>query len=70
MDSWDHDGLKREQLDDNDMGPILQEVKAGECPKWEAIADCCPIHKGYWAQQNSLVVRDVTLGLHWESADR
>lgn len=68
MGGWDHAGLKREQMDDNDMEPILQIVKAGECPKWEASADCSPIHKVYWAQQNSQVVRDV-LGLHWESAD-
>jgi hypothetical protein len=36
MGGWDHAGLKREQMDDNDMEPILQVVKVGERPKWEA----------------------------------
>jgi hypothetical protein len=35
----------------------------------ESVPSGRPIHKGYWAQQNSQVVRDVVLGLHWESAD-
>jgi hypothetical protein len=27
----------REQLDGNDMGPILLAVEAGECPEWKDI---------------------------------
>jgi hypothetical protein len=28
-DVWDHATLRREELDDNDMGPMLQELEAG-----------------------------------------
>jgi hypothetical protein len=33
------------------------------------IANFSPTYKGYWAQWNSLVVRDSMLERHWESAN-
>jgi hypothetical protein len=47
--------LRREWLDDDDMGPILQEVEAGQCPKQEDIPDHSSIYKSYWAQQICLL---------------
>jgi hypothetical protein len=35
--SWGHIALMREQLDGNDMGPILPAVEAGEHPTWKNI---------------------------------
>jgi hypothetical protein len=48
MDSWNHSSLRREQLCENNVGPILQEVEAGECPKWKNITDSSPTYKSYW----------------------
>jgi hypothetical protein len=44
--------------------PILKE--AGQRPKRKDIADRSLIHKSYWAQWNSLAVRDGVLERHWE----
>jgi hypothetical protein len=49
------------------MGPLLQEVEAGQRPEWKDIADRSPTYKGYWAQWKSLVVRDGVLERLWES---
>jgi hypothetical protein len=47
-DRWDRTAL-REKLNEQDVGQILQEVKAGQPPEWKDIADCNLIYKGYWA---------------------
>jgi hypothetical protein len=62
--------LRREQLNNHDVGRILQEVEAGQRSDWRDVADWSPIYKSYWAQWKSLVVRDGVLELHLESADR
>jgi hypothetical protein len=49
-DGWDPVALRREQLDDPDVGPILQEVETGQRPEWKDIADRSPTYKSYWAQ--------------------
>jgi hypothetical protein len=54
---------------DDEMGPLLQEVEAGQRPEWKDIADRNPTYKGYWAQWKSLVVRDGVLERLWECAD-
>jgi hypothetical protein len=41
---WDCATLRREQLDNDNMGPILEEGQAGKHPKWNII-DCSPIYK-------------------------
>jgi hypothetical protein len=58
------------QLADDEMGPLLQEVEAGQRPEWKDIADHSPSYKGYWAKWKSLVVRDGVLERLWESVDR
>jgi hypothetical protein len=61
--------LRRDQLNDQDMGPILEEVEAEQHPEWKDIADHNPTYKGYWAKWKSLAVRDGILKRHWESTN-
>jgi hypothetical protein len=68
-DGWDSAALRREQLADEDVGPLLKEVEAGQRPEWKDISDRSPTYKSYWAQWQSLAVRDGVLERHWESAD-
>jgi hypothetical protein len=68
-DGWDPVALRREQLDDTDVGLILQEAETGQRPEWKDIADRSPTYKSYWAQWKSLAVRDGVLERHWESAN-
>jgi hypothetical protein len=68
--SWDPATPKPDQLNDQDIGPILEEVETGQCPEWKYIAGRSPIYKSYWAQWKSLVVRNGILDPHWEFAGR
>jgi hypothetical protein len=43
-DGWDRASLRREQLADNEMGPLLQEVEAGRRPEWKDVADRSPTY--------------------------
>jgi hypothetical protein len=56
--------LRRKQLDENDVGLILWSVEAGQHPEWKDITVDSLTHKSYWAQWNSLVVRDGVLELN------
>jgi hypothetical protein len=67
---WDQQALRRKQLADNYVGPLMQEVEAGQRPKWKDVSDWSPIYKSYWAQWKFLEVRDGMLERHWELADR
>jgi hypothetical protein len=53
----------RNQLGNENMGPIRKEVFARRCPEWKNNADCSLIYKSYWVQWNSLVE------CNWELAD-
>jgi hypothetical protein len=57
------------ELNDQDMGPILDEVEAGHCPEWKDIADLSLTYRSCWAQRKSLSVRNRILERHLESAD-
>lgn len=61
-DHWDPAVLRMDHLNDQDMGPILQEGETGQHPD---IADYSPIYKGYWTQWKSVTVRDGILEQHW-----
>jgi hypothetical protein len=41
--------LRTEQLNKQVIGPIVEEVEAGQCPVWKDIADHSPTYKSYWA---------------------
>jgi hypothetical protein len=38
---WGPAPLRREQLNNENIGPILEEVETGQRPKWKDIADRC-----------------------------
>ena len=40
---WDRQALRREQLADDDVEPLLREMKAGQRPEWRGMNDRCPI---------------------------
>jgi len=48
-DGWDQQALRRKQLADNDIGPLMREMEAGRHPEWKDISDPGPIYKSYWA---------------------
>jgi hypothetical protein len=58
---WDPAALGTEQLNDPEIGPIPQELKTGQRPEWNDIADRRTKYKSYWAQWKSLAVRNGTL---------
>jgi hypothetical protein len=66
---WDPATLRTEQLNDADIGSILQEVEAGQQPEWKDIVDRSPTYKSYWALWKSLAVRNGILERNWESAN-
>jgi hypothetical protein len=66
---WDPAALSTEQLNDPDIGCILQEVETGQRPEWKDIADRSPTYKSYWAQWKSLAVRNGILERNWEFAN-
>jgi hypothetical protein len=47
------------------MGPVLQEVEAGQCPKWKDIAIRSSVYNSYWVQWESLAAGDGMLECHW-----
>jgi hypothetical protein len=65
---WDPATLRREQLADPHIGPILQEIETGQRPKWKDIANRSPTYKSYWVPWKSLAVRNKILERNWESA--
>jgi hypothetical protein len=67
--SWDPVTLRTEQLNDPDIGPILQEGETGQRPEWEDIADRSPTYKSYWAQWNSLAVTNGILERNRETTN-
>ena len=53
----------------DDLGPLIREIEAGQRPEWKDISNHVPIYKSYWAQWESLALRDGVLVRQWESAD-
>jgi hypothetical protein len=41
---------RTEQLDEQDIGHILEEIEVGQRPEWKGIGDRNPTYKSYWAQ--------------------
>jgi hypothetical protein len=66
---WDPVALRTEQLNDPDIGPILQKAETGQRPAWKDIAARSPTYKSYWAQWKSLFVTKGILERNWESAN-
>jgi hypothetical protein len=51
-DGWDPAALRTEELNDQNIGPIPEEVETGERSEWKDIADRSPTYKSYWVQWN------------------
>jgi hypothetical protein len=60
---------RKKQVDNEDMGSIQREQEFGEHPEWKDITDCSPLCNSHFGPVDNLVVRDVPLEHHWESAD-
>jgi hypothetical protein len=41
-----------EQLNDQSIGPILEEVETGQCPELKDIDDHGPTFESYWTKRN------------------
>jgi hypothetical protein len=63
-DARGHIALRKRELHDDVVEPILQEVEAGHHPEWDSVG-CSPICQSYRAQWNSPVVRVSVLEHCW-----
>ena len=63
--SWDRQALRRGQLADDVVGPLLREIEAEQRPECRDISG----RTSYWSRWKSFAVRDGVLQPHWESPD-
>ncbi|KAJ8949486.1 hypothetical protein NQ318_005953 [Aromia moschata] len=68
-DEWSSEELKKSQKKDSDLKLIRNWVKNGVRPTWQEVSRYGTTIKGYWAQWNSLCLRDGLLHRKWESPD-
>ncbi|KAJ8940293.1 hypothetical protein NQ318_000115 [Aromia moschata] len=68
-DEWSLEELKKSQKKDSDLKLIRNWVKNGVRPTWQEVSRYGTTIKGYWAQWNSLCLRDGLLHRKWESPD-
>ncbi|XP_046663083.1 uncharacterized protein K02A2.6-like [Homalodisca vitripennis] len=64
---WEMSELRNEQLGDTEIGPLLREVEAGTRPSWEDIAARDHLYKSYWAQWDSMKIKNGVLIRIWEA---
>jgi len=67
---WDRQSLKRKQLADKDLVPLIQKIESGQRQEWKDISDWGPVYKSYWGQWNSFAMKDGVLERLWESAEK
>ncbi|KAJ8962150.1 hypothetical protein NQ318_018107 [Aromia moschata] len=68
-DEWSSEELKKCQNKDSDLKLIRNWLKNGVRPTWQEVSRYGTTIKGYWAQWNSLCLRDGLLHRKWESPD-
>ncbi|KAJ8957186.1 hypothetical protein NQ318_007748 [Aromia moschata] len=68
-DEWSSEKMMKSQKKDNDLRLIRNWVKNGVRPTWQEVSRYSTTIKGYWAQWNSLCLRDGLLHRKWESPD-
>ncbi|KAJ8946169.1 hypothetical protein NQ318_004422 [Aromia moschata] len=68
-DEWSSEEVMKSQKKDNDLRLIRNWVKNGVRPTWQEVSRYGTTIKGYWAQWNSLSLRDGLLHRKWESPD-
>jgi hypothetical protein len=62
--------LRWEKLNNQNIGPSLEELEAGQHQELKDITEWSPTCKSYWVQWKSLAVSDGILKHHWDSTDR
>ncbi|KAJ8953824.1 hypothetical protein NQ318_006674 [Aromia moschata] len=68
-DEWSSEELKKSQKKDSDLKLIRNWLKNGVRPTWQEVSRYGTTIKGYWAQWNSLCLRDGLLHRKWKSPD-
>ncbi|KAJ8954293.1 hypothetical protein NQ318_005876 [Aromia moschata] len=68
-DEWSSEEMMKSQKKDNDLRLIRNWVKNGVRPTWQEVSRYGTTMKEYWAQWNSLCLRDGLLHRKWESPD-
>ena len=65
---WSRGKLQDAQRQDGDIGPIVQWFEGGgKRPPWPEVTSYSPATKGYWAQWDSLCVKDGLVFRLWET---
>ena len=54
--SWTQEELKTMQMQDPDIGPIMEWKRRGQRPEWQDISAMSVVSRSYWAQWKSIVM--------------
>ena len=66
--TWSKEQLQKSQMEDDTIGPIAKMLKESEIrPPWSSIAPQNEAAKMYWAQWNSLHLKDGIAYRLWET---
>ena len=67
---WHPEELHTVQMQDNEIRPVMEWLEKSEArPPWETISPCSEVTKIYWAQWNSLRIKDGILYRLWETPE-
>lgn len=66
---WNKDCVKTKQQEDPILGKIVTALERNKRPTWEEVSSEAPMIKAYWAQWDSLELKDGLLYRTWESED-
>jgi len=65
---WSHAELHTAQMQDNEIQPVMEWLEKSDTkPPWDVVAPCSAITKNYWAQWDSLCLKDGVLYRLWET---
>ena len=64
--SWTREQLRTMQMQDPDIGPIVEWKRRGQRPEWQDISAMSVVTKSYWTQWESIVMIDEILYRRWE----
>ncbi|KAI5743998.1 hypothetical protein M8J77_024652 [Diaphorina citri] len=64
---WTNDELRKEQLEDDDISPVLTWKEREEKPRWKDISNKSEVTKSYLTQWDSLILESGVLKRKWES---
>lgn len=60
-DNWQPQTIKIDQEEDPELRIILDAKYKDQRPTWQEVAPCSPVVKSYWAQWDSLILKDGVL---------